>query len=241
MKIVGIIPARGGSKGVPGKNIRPLAGRPLILHSVDEARKVSLIDRLLVTTDSREIAEVVGDPALTPFMRPKELAEDDTPDLPVFQHALSWLEANEGYRADIVVHLRPTSPLRTAASIERGVRALLDDEKADAVRGVVEPNQNPYKMWRIGDDGAMTPLLDTDIDEPYNQPRQSLPTVWWQNAAVDVVRADTIREGSMTGRRILPLVMDEIESVDIDTLHDFMVAEAILAERAERPDHFDRS
>jgi N-acylneuraminate cytidylyltransferase len=237
MKVLAIIPARGGSKGVPGKNIRPLAGKPLIRHTVDEAKKVSLIDRIVVTTDSHEIADAVGEPSLVPFMRPTELAGDATPDLPVFQHALNWLAENEGYVADIVVHLRPTSPLRKAASIERGIQALIDDPAADAVRGVVEPNQNPYKMWRIGDDGALTPLLDAGIPEAYNQPRQSLPKVYWQNAAVDVVRATTILAGSMTGRRILPLVMDEIESVDIDTYHDFMVAEALLA---ERPDHFTR-
>ncbi len=236
MKILGIIPARGGSKGVPGKNIRPLAGKPLIRHTIDEARKVTLIDRLIVTTDSQEIADAVGDPTLIPFTRPAELARDQTPDLPVFVHALRWLTENEGYTPDLVVHLRPTSPLRKAASIERGIRALIDDDEADAVRGVVEPNQNPYKMWRLADDGAMKPLLDADIAEPYNQPRQSLPKVYWQNAAVDVVRASVILGGSMSGKRILPLIMNEIESIDIDTLHDFMVAEAILK---DRPDHFE--
>lgn len=231
MGIVAIIPARSGSKGVPKKNIHPLAGKPLIRYTVDEARKVSLIDRIIVSTDSEEIAEAVGDPMLVPFLRPAALAADDTPDLPVFVHALDWLRAHEGFDPTIVVHLRPTSPLRTATSIARGVQTMLDHPEADAVRGVCPPTQNPFKMWRI-EEGKLLPLLVCNLPEAYNQPRQKLPQVWWQNAAVDVVQCRVIRNGSMTGRVILPLIMDEIESIDIDTPLDFLVAEAILRERS---------
>lgn len=230
MRVLAVIPARGGSKGVPKKNIRPLAGKPLICHTVDVARQVTLIDRIVVSTDSEEIAAAVGDPSLVPFMRPAELAQDDTPDLPVFRHVLDWLRDAEGAEPAIVVHLRPTSPLRTAASVRKGIELLLGNPEADSVRGVCVPTQNPFKMWRI-EDGFLRPLIDFAGPEAYNMPRQSLPEVWWQNAAVDVVRRRVIMAGSMTGEHIVPLVMVEMESVDIDSAVDFQLAELLLGSR----------
>lgn len=230
-EVLGLIPARGGSKSVPKKNIRLLAGKPLIAHTIEEARESQFISRLIVSTDNEEIAEISRKyGAEVPFVRPKELAEDDTPDLPVFQHALKWLKENEGYTPDIVVHLRPTSPFRKGEHIDAGVKLLIEDKEADSVRSVCQPGQTPYKMWKIKD-GYLVPLLTLKEKgmEPYNIPRQKLPTVYWQTASIDVTRYNTVMEkNSMTGERILPLIIDERYSIDLDSELDFRIAEEIV-------------
>jgi CMP-N-acetylneuraminic acid synthetase len=229
---VAIITARGGSKGIPGKNVREVGGHPLLAYSVAAGLEAETIDRVIASTDDPHIADIAREyGADIPFMRPAELAADDTPDLPVFQHALDWLDTHEGYRPSIVVHLRPTSPLRRTSDIDRAVRLLQDPRfaDADAVRGVCQPFQNPYKMWRIADDGYLVPLMQDGIAEPYNQPHQLLPPVYWQTGYIDVIRARTIREmGSMTGRRIAPLVLDHDSWIDIDTIEALRYADFLL-------------
>lgn len=229
-EVLALIPARGGSKSIPRKNILPLAGFPLIAYSIAAGLAAESVTRVIVSTDDEEIASVsrrYG--AETPFLRPAEYARDDTLDLPVFQHTLSWLAENEGYRPEIIVQLRPTSPFRRRRHIDAAVYRLLENPQADAVRTVCVPFQNPYKMWRIGPDGLMQPLLETSFDEPYNMPRQALPDVYWQTGYVDAAWADTIlTKNSMTGDRILPLVIDPSEWVDIDSHDDWRRAERLL-------------
>jgi len=217
--VLAIVPARGGSKGIPRKNVRDVAGHPLIAYSIAAGLASSRIDRVLVSTDNAEIAEAArAYGAEVPFMRPAELAADDTRDLPVFIHALQWLEERERYRPDVIVHLRPTSPLRRVADIDRAIDLLASDPRADAVRGVCEPFQNPYKMWRIAAGGELVPLLQGEFAEPYNQPHQQLPPVYWQTGYIDVARRTTlVDQGSMTGTRILPLRLDADSWIDIDT------------------------
>ena len=217
--VLAIVPARGGSKGIPRKNVREVAGHPLIAYSIAAGLAAEHVDRVLVTTDDEEIAGVArAYGADVPFRRPRELAADDTPDLPVFLHALDWLDREEAYRPEIIVHLRPTSPLRRVTDIDAAVRLLADHQTADAVRGVCEPFQNPYKMWRIGGDGLMAPLLQGEMPEPYNQPHQKLPRVYWQTGYIDVIRRRTLVDlRSMTGRTLFPLILDQDSWVDIDT------------------------
>ncbi|MGE5462296.1 MAG: cytidylyltransferase domain-containing protein, partial [Syntrophothermus sp.] len=202
-EILALIPARGGSKGIPRKNIRNFAGYPLIAWSIAAARQSELVTRVIVSTDDAEIASVAREGgAETPFLRPAELAQDQTTDLPVFEHALQWLEENEGYRPEIVVQLRPTSPIRPKGMIDNAIRLLLAHVDADSVRGVVPAGQNPFKMWRFsGADQPLTPLLEVPgIAEPYNAPRQILPPVYWQTGHIDAIRASTIRDKkSLTG------------------------------------------
>lgn len=230
VRAVAIIPARGGSKGIPRKNLRELAGHPLLAWSIAAAEAAESVGRVIVSTDDPEIAEVAREyGAETPFLRPAELAADDTRDLPVFQHALAWLGEHEGARPELVVHLRPTSPLRRAPDIDRAVRALAADPLADAVRSVCPPFQNPYKMWRLGADGALQPLLGAELHEPYNAPHQTLPPVYWQTGYIDVVRRRTIVEqSSMTGRRIVPLVIEADSWVDIDSVAMLEYAEFLI-------------
>jgi YrbI family 3-deoxy-D-manno-octulosonate 8-phosphate phosphatase len=224
-EVLAIIPARGGSKGIPRKNIRDFAGYPLIAYSIAAGLQSELVTRTIVSTDDEEIAAVARQfGAETPFLRPDEIAQDHTLDLPVFQHALTWLAEQEGYCPDIVVQLRPTSPIRPRGSVDEAVRLLLDHPEAGSVRGLVPSGQNPHKMWRINAvTGQMEALLQVPgIEEPYNAPRQVLPPVYWQTGHIDAIRPHVILEqNSMSGRVILPLLLDPRYTVDIDNPSDW--------------------
>lgn len=234
-EILALIPARGGSKGLPRKNVRLLAGRPLIAHTVEHALAAATVTRVIVSTDDDEIAaaalEAGGE---VPFRRPAELAEDSSLDIESFRHALVWLAEHEGYRPELVVHLRPTHPVRRVDLIDEAVRAMLADADADALRSVSWPEQTPYKMWRP-DGSYMKPFSEVDaLPEAHSRPRQELPVVWWQNGYVDVVRPRTVLElGSMAGSRVLPFVVEE-ESPEIDHAEDLAAAEAVLAGASTR-------
>lgn len=216
MSVLAVVPARCGSKSVPDKNVASFRGRPLLAHSVEHGLRARNVDRVLVSTDSpryRELALAAG--AEVPFLRPAEIAQDLSTDLEVFTHALDWLDAHEGYRPELVVHLRPTAPTRRVADVEEAVALLRAHPEADSVRSVVAAPHTPYKMWRTGPDGALLPLIDGPLPESYNLPRQLLPSVYLQNASVDVVRASVVRERrSMSGTRVLPYVMPHLEDVD---------------------------
>lgn len=217
-RVLALVPARGGSKSLPRKNIRLLAGRPLIAHSIEAGLASPTVDRVVVSTDDAEIAEVARrHGAEVPFLRPAALAEDDTPDLPVFRHALEWFDEHEGWQPEIVVQLRPTSPLRRVEDIDRAVAILDDRADVDSVRSVAEPLENPYKMWSVSAEQLLEPIVASELQEPFNLPRQRLPEVLWQTGAVDVTRRRTLELGSMTGVRIAPLVVETLGAVDIDT------------------------
>ncbi len=231
-EILALIPARGGSKGIPRKNIRSFAGYPLIAWSIAAGLQANSVSRVIVSTDDEEIAAVARQyGAETPFMRPHELAQDRTNDLPVFEHALKWLEDIEGYKPEIVVQLRPTSPIRPKDCVDVAVRILIENPDADSIRGVVPAGQNPHKMWRFnGYDKPLRPLLEVEgISEPYNAPRQILPPVYWQTGHIDVIRTSTItRKHSLTGSVVYPLVIDARYTVDIDTPADWAKYEALV-------------
>lgn len=224
-----LIPARGGSKSIPKKNLRHLGRHPLIAYSISAARAAESVDRVIVSTDDPQIAAV----ALTygaeaPFLRPAGLAGDDVPDLPVFAHALRWLEASGEPLPSVIVHVRPTSPLRPPGCIDDAVAALRADPDADSVRSVTVAGENPYKMWRL-EGPRLAPLLEADVPEPYNMPRQALPTTYWQTGHVDAVRTRTIAvQESMTGREIRPLLVDPAYAVDIDGERQWAYAEWIV-------------
>lgn len=228
-EVLAIIPARGGSKGIPRKNIRSFCGYPLIAYSIAAGLQAETVTRVIVSTDDQEIAATARAwGAETPFLRPAEFAQDNTTDLPVFVHALEWLEKNEGCRPDVVVQLRPTSPIRPVGLVDEAVRTLLKHADADSVRGIVPAGQNPHKMWRLprGLQAPMQNLLDVEgIAEPYNAPRQSLPEIYWQTGHIDAIRPAVIRNGSMSGKTIYPLLIDPNFTVDLDNLRDWARAE----------------
>ena len=223
-EVLALIPARGGSKGIPRKNIRDFAGAPLIAYSIAAALQAQHVTRVIVSTDDEEIAAVARHwGAETPFLRPTELAQDDITDLPVFQQALAWLAEYEAYHPEFVVQLRPTSPVRPVGLIDDAIELMLTNPQADCVRGVVPSGQNPFKMWQIEPDShQLKPLLSLpNVKEPYNAPRQELPKTYWQTGHIDVIRTSTILEkGSLTGDVILPILIDPRYTVDIDTPSD---------------------
>lgn len=232
-EVLALIPARGGSKGIPRKNIRSFAGFPLLAWSIAAGLQAQSVTRVIVSTDDEQIAEVGRQfGAETPFLRPAEYAQDDSTDLPLFQHALEWLGEQEGYRPEVVVQLRPTSPLRPNGLVDRAIQVLAQHPDASSVRGVVPAGQNPHKMWRLpkGETGPMINLLTVEgLNEPYNASRQHLPAVYWQTGHIDAIRASTIREkGSVSGDRIYPLVIDARYTVDIDNLGDWVRYEHLV-------------
>jgi len=235
LDVLAVIPARGGSKSIPRKNERLFAGHPLLAYSIAAATQAESVTRVIVSTDDPAIADAAcryG--AEVPFLRPGQLAQDDTPDLPVFEHLLEELGGREGYRPEVVVQLRPTSPLRPPGLVDRAVALLVGTPEADSVRGVVPSGQNPYKMWRVVADGSLQPLLG-DVPGAFNLPRQSLPPTYWQTGHVDAIRRRTIIERhSMSGDRIWPLHIDACYNDDIDTLQDWDRAER-LAMQADLP------
>jgi CMP-N,N'-diacetyllegionaminic acid synthase len=226
MKYLGVIPARGGSKEVPGKNRRTLAGRPLLAYTADAARESRRLSRLIVSTDDPVIREVaLGLRLEVPFVRPKELAQDDTLMLPVLQHAVRTM-AGQGFAADAVVLLQPTSPLRRGEHIDRAID-LLESTGAESVVTVVEvPHQfNPASVMRL--DGER---LKPFIDGPLILRRQDKPRAFARNGpAVLVVRTSVLERGSLYGDDCRPLVMSAEESVDVDTAADFELLERLLA------------
>jgi YrbI family 3-deoxy-D-manno-octulosonate 8-phosphate phosphatase len=226
-EVLAIVPARGGSKSIPKKNIRPFAGHPLLAYSIAAGLQASLVDRVIVSTDDEETAEIARQyGAEVPFLRPAELALDSTPDLPVFEHVLSWLEREEAYVPEWIVQLRPTTPVRPPDCVDRGISILQNHPEADSVRAVIPSGQNPYKMWRISEEGQLLPLLNEGFHEPYNMPRQELPTTYWQTGHLDVFRSEVLfNKKSLTGDIVLPLIIDPGYTVDIDNPLDWERAE----------------
>jgi CMP-N-acetylneuraminic acid synthetase len=228
VKIIAIIPARSGSKRLPDKNIRLCNGKPLIVYSIEQAKMSKYIDRVIVSTDSEcyaDISKTAG--AEIPFIRPQELASDTATDLDVFRHALDWLVRNENYKPDVVVHLRPTHPVRDVTDIDNMIERLLNDENLDSVRSISPTKHTPYKMWLMDTENKLSPVAVCDIKDAYNAPFQTLPPAYMQNACIDVIRADVITEkNSMSGRNISGYIQNY--DFDIDTEGDFLRAELHL-------------
>lgn len=225
MQVLAIIPARGGSKGIPRKNLIEVEGLPLVAHSIRHAKEARSVDRVLVSTDDEEIRAVALEHgAEVPFLRPTEIAQDQTLDLPVFEHALRLLEQTEHYRPDLVVHLRPTAPLRRPEWIDQAVNLLAANPEADSVRSVSPPDKHPYRIFRIDSQGYLDPIMKHEHALPYLLRRQDLPPMYYYNCVIDVTRPRTILEKrSMTGERMLPFVMEADESFDIDSPRDLEI------------------
>lgn len=232
-QVLGIIPARGGSKGIPHKNLTLLGGRPLLAYTADAVKESKCLTRTIVTTDDQRIAECAQSLGLeVPFMRPSSLAGDDVPMLPVLQHAVKALET-EGFMADVVVLLQPTSPLRRGEHIDAAVN-WLERAGGDSVVSVVEvPHQfNPTSIMRV-EDGLLQPFLEGATTTR----RQDKPRVYARNGpAVLAVKASVLAEGSLYGAQTWPLVMSSADSLDIDTPWDLRLVESVLATRTRTCD-----
>ena len=231
MRVLGIITARGGSKGIPGKNLKLLGGRPLLDYTIDAANDTPL-DRLILSTEDQKIADAAR--ALgceVPFMRPAELARDETPHLPVIQHAAKWMLEHLNYKADIVLTLQPTSPLRSAADIAAALR-MLELSDADSVVSVneVSAHAHPMRMLRVDDTGhAVLFATGQPVRKRINR-RQDLPKAWVMNGAIYACRTDVLfaAEPSLYGDRVVAYPMPIERSISIDTLEDWAEAERAL-------------
>lgn len=233
MDIIAIIPARGGSKGVKRKNLRQINGKSLVGLSVMHALQSKLITRTIISSDDNEIiAEAVKYGAEAPFVRPSELAEDHVLDIPVFEHALNFLEEKEKYSPQIVVHLRPTAPYRKPEWIDAAIQKLIDHPNADSVRSVSEPDKHPYRIFRIDEEGFLDPIMKHEHPVPYLLRRQDLPVMYYYNCVIDVTRPTTIfQKHSMTGDKILPYIMNPDDVIDIDSERDLRVAEILFKDK----------
>ena len=231
VNILGVIPARGGSKGIPRKNIRPVAGRPLIAYTIEAARKARSLSRVIVSTDDPEIAEVARAwGAEAPFLRPAELARDDTPGPEPIIHAVEWLRDHEGYRPELVMKLQPTSPLREARDIDAAVE-IARRRDADSVVSVCALKHHPYWTKAIAPDGRLTTSIPTD--RSYAS-RQELPPMYALAGAIYLVKtAVLLATRNYYTDRTYAYVIPEERALDVDTPWDLRVLEALL--RAESP------
>jgi CMP-N-acetylneuraminic acid synthetase len=238
--ILGVIPARGGSKRVPRKNIKDLCGKPLIAWTIEEMKKSRYIDRLIISTEDEEIAGVArmwgGE---VPFMRPKELAQDNSTDLELFTHALMWLKENEDYVPDICLRLPPTSPLRRVRDVDIGIEKLVDTPEADGLRPMALPDRHPYRMFKVSkeDERFIEPFLSEEVTGMRNAPsipQQNYPLVYAQTGAFDAFRTSTVFEQRSTvGKKLAYILMSLEDSVNIDLPTDFFMAEVYMKKRLE--------
>lgn len=235
--IVAVIPARGGSKGLPKKNILPLLGKPVLAYTAEAAQHARTLDRIILSTDSEEIAQVGRECGLeVPFLRPDNLSTDTAHPTAVLEHTLSFLEQTEGYSVDVVVTLQPTSPLRKAGDIDSTVDLLLRKEELDSAITVEEVHIPPFWMF-LEQDGLLKSFVDDGTNYSLMR-RQELEQVYQQNGAVYATRRWLLKDqqiifSAYTGGNTGYIPMDPISSLQIDTPADYQIIEAVLREQAQ--------
>ncbi len=232
LNVLGIVPARAGSKGIAKKNIRKVADKPLIAYSIEAALQSKAIQRLIVSTDSPEIAKCARNyGAEIPFLRPAEISQDDTHGVEPVLHALEWLNAREGYHPDFVMLLQPTSPLRTVSDIRSAIQ-LVVDKSADGVVSVTFAKQHPWWTKVLNEDGTLTDFIKSDLSSTR---RQDLTPLYVLNGAIYLARTEVIlTHQTFFTSRTYAYVMPAERSIDIDTSWDLYLADLILRERARK-------
>lgn len=225
-KIVAIIPARGGSKGIPKKNIKILAGKPLIVYSIEASLKCKNINRTIVSTDDKEIAEISKRYGAEVIERPRELSKDDTPTILAIRHVVNHLKREENYRTDVVVILQPTSPLREAADIDDAIEKFLKT-CPDLVVSVSEAKHHPFWSFKTQED-KLVPFVKDGFKITR---RQDLPKIYVPNGAIYVISKETIEKDNFFEGDTRAITMSEDRSIDIDSMLDFKIAESLIKER----------
>ena len=249
VKILCLIPARSGSKGIKDKNIKDFCGYPLIAWTIIQAKtsKYAKNMRIIVSTDNQQyaiIANAYG--AETPFKRPAEISQDLSTDIEFVKHAVDWLKINNDYEPDIILQLRPTQPNRKSVCIDKCLDLFIQHyDNYDSLRSVVLFDKSPYKMYTVenddgGDnaDGSMLPKLTpifreiNGIAEPYNQCRQALPKTYLHNGYIDIFKTSLLQHNSISGEKIYPFIMNPNDTIDIDTPADW--DKAVLRQNQEK-------
>lgn len=223
--ILGLIPARGGSKGLPRKNIKPLLGKPLIAWTIEQALASKYLDRVVVSTDDEKIAEISRKyGAKVPFMRPKELATDEARRIDVVLHAIDWMEKNDN-SYDLIMLLQPTPPLRTSEDIDRGIE-LLFFKKAQSVVSVCKTEHHPYWSNILPKNGCMKDFIKAEI---MNKNRQELPVFYRLNGAIYLAYWNYLKRcRSFFNQETFAYIMPQERSIDIDNKVDFKLAEILM-------------
>ena len=225
MDIIAVIPARSGSKGVPDKNIRNLAGKPLIAYSITAAKNAGLIDRIIVSTDSEKYAYFAREyGAEVPFIRPNKYSKDDSTDYDFVKHLLDWLADNEGSTPDYIIHLRPTTPLRDSSVLDNAIEKFMNNVEATSLRSAHEMSETAYKQFELEDKYFKTICTGSfDLDDANNS-RQSFPKTYFPNGYIDILRTSYILENHLLhGNRVMGYITDF--AIEVDTIDDFKFLE----------------
>lgn len=247
MYIVALIPARGGSKSIPKKNIKLFHNKPLIAHTIEQAKKIELINDIYVTTDDKNIAEISSNYGATiPYIRPADISGDYSTDYEFLKYHIDWVKDNNMKIPDLIIQMRPTYPNRDISKIKDMINKFIDNyNEYDSLRTVIKLNLEypPFKMYYIDNNdksqcnndndksqcnNELKPLFNTfnDIKEPYNQPRQLFPDIYWHNGYIDIIKPNTILlYNSVSGKKILPYILNSNEVFDIDTYDEWKKAE----------------
>ncbi|MBI2274142.1 MAG: acylneuraminate cytidylyltransferase family protein [Bacteroidetes bacterium] len=230
MSIIAIIPARSGSKGVPGKNINLLSGFPLIAYSIAVARLVPKISRIIVSTDSQEYADIANKyGAETPFIRPSEISGDKSSDLDFMLHAIKWFKENEGKVPTYFMHLRPTTPIREPDILNNAINEIINAKEATSLRSGHSAQESPFKWFLKDEQGYFKGLRDDLTPEKVNLPRQVFPQVYVPDGYVDIIKSDCVIESNtLHGNRMK--VFESPFCTEIDTLDDFKYLEYQLTQ-----------
>ena len=223
VRILCIIPARSGSKGIKNKNIMDYNGKPLLAWSIEQAQNCHYNMRIIVSTDSQEYADIARTyGAEVPFIRPPEISNDLSTDFEFINHCVNWLKTNENYSCDIILQLRPTSPTRKIEDINKALELFIKNrDKFDSLRSVIPFEKSPYKMYKVANNHLLPLFRSIDnIKEPYNQPRQILPQCYLHNGYIDILNTSILNENTISGKNILPFIMEQNDNLDIDVIQD---------------------
>jgi len=235
VKILVLIPARSGSKGIPNKNIKDFCGKPLLAWSIEQASKSKYKDdmRIILSTDSIEYANIGHQyGAEVPFIRPKILSQDNSLDIDFIKHAVDYLKEWEQYNPDIILQLRPTQPCRKVEDIDKCLDIFINNrEEYDSLRTLIESPKSPYKIYQINDDNILEPVIKLDGVDSFNMCRQDLPKCYLHNGYIDILNTNILSRSTISGTKIYPYIMNNDNFIDIDTAIDWENAEKVFSEK----------
>lgn len=229
INIIALIPARSGSKGIIHKNIKNYKGLPLMVHSINIAKECKFINKVYVSTDSKEYQDIALKYGANIFdLRPKNISHDLSPDIDTFKHFLNWIKINNKDIPDVIIHLRPTYPNRSLELLNNCIINFLTKyEEYDSLRTIVKIKNTPHKMYYINDNFLIPYILDDSrFLEPFNQARQNFSDTYLHNGCIDIIKSKIIlEENLLSGYNILPYIMNDNEIDDIDEIDDFIKSE----------------
>lgn len=229
-----IILARSGSKSIKDKNLKLIQGKPLIYYCIDAALKSKLISKVYFLTDSRKYARIASSyGAIVPFLRPKNISHGNSKDIETFKYFVDWINKKKLSLPKIIVHLRATSPLVLSKDIDMAIEKFIKNKKCDSLKTVNITKHNPYKMWKIDPKGYLKPILRlNESKEPWNEPRQKLPKIVFQNAQIDIFKTALIYKNTVSGKKIIPYFLENY--IDIDDKYDLAEADIKLQLRKKK-------